>query len=81
MFSVLEGQLKGVADRISDWQNVVIAYEPVWAIGTGKVGCGGKRAQETLQTGIVRAACGQVYISCCSGHEISSCVLADTGGH
>lgn len=24
-------------DRISDWNNVVIAYEPVWAIGTGKV--------------------------------------------
>lgn len=25
------------ADRISDWTNVVVAYEPVWAIGTGKV--------------------------------------------
>nr|CAD1839737.1 unnamed protein product [Ananas comosus var. bracteatus] len=24
-------------DRISDWTNVVVAYEPVWAIGTGKV--------------------------------------------
>jgi hypothetical protein len=24
-------------ERISDWSNVVIAYEPVWAIGTGKV--------------------------------------------
>ena len=43
MFSVLEGQLKGVADRTSDWQNVVIAYEPVWAIGTGKVRQRGKR--------------------------------------
>ncbi len=37
MYSVLEGQLKGVSDRISDWQSVVVAYEPVWAIGTGKV--------------------------------------------
>ena len=25
------------SDRVSDWKNVVIAYEPVWAIGTGKV--------------------------------------------
>ncbi|CAO3594758.1 unnamed protein product [Absidia cylindrospora] len=34
---VVTRQLKGVADEIKDWTNVVVAYEPVWAIGTGKV--------------------------------------------
>ncbi|CAL9730315.1 hypothetical protein MOUN0_J02652 [Monosporozyma unispora] len=32
---VVERQLNAVIAQVKDWTNVVIAYEPVWAIGTG----------------------------------------------
>ncbi|KAK5733982.1 triosephosphate isomerase [Elasticomyces elasticus] len=34
---VVTAQLGAVAREIKDWSKVVIAYEPIWAIGTGKV--------------------------------------------
>lgn len=37
MLSVLEQQLRAVhRDGVGDFQNCVVAYEPVWAIGTGQ---------------------------------------------
>lgn len=34
--SVVERQMKAIAANVNDWSKVVLAYEPVWAIGTGK---------------------------------------------
>ncbi|KAI1465143.1 Triosephosphate isomerase [Daldinia caldariorum] len=34
---VIAAQLAALRSRVSDWSRIVIAYEPIWAIGTGKV--------------------------------------------
>jgi triosephosphate isomerase len=42
-------QLEAVSKIVSDWSRIVIAYEPVWAIGTGKVATT-EQAQEVHET-------------------------------
>jgi triosephosphate isomerase (TIM) len=43
---VLKHQLESVKSSIDDWSKVVIAYEPVWAIGAGKTATS-EEAQKT----------------------------------
>ncbi|KIY73615.1 Triosephosphate isomerase [Cylindrobasidium torrendii FP15055 ss-10] len=45
---VVSAQLKAAVDALDekDWSKIVVAYEPVWAIGTGKVATS-KQAQDT----------------------------------
>ena len=37
LYNVLDEQLDAIIANVDDWSRVVIAYEPVWAIGTGVV--------------------------------------------
>ena len=43
--NVVLGQLETATKDVKDWSKIVIAYEPVWAIGTGKVATA-EQAQE-----------------------------------
>uniref|UniRef100_A0A0G4FLB0 Triosephosphate isomerase n=1 Tax=Chromera velia CCMP2878 TaxID=1169474 RepID=A0A0G4FLB0_9ALVE len=43
---VVKKQVEAFIPKVTDWSKIVIAYEPVWAIGTGKVATP-EQAQDT----------------------------------
>ena len=59
-FILLEEQLRGglAGVNASDMENVVVAYEPVWAIGTGKT-ASKEQAQEAHA--FIRSVLNQIY--------------------
>lgn len=73
-FCVLENQLKRDLDEIeaNDVQKIVIAYEPVWAIGTGKVATPAQ-AQEAIR--FIRELLAEMY-----SEEVSEKVRILYGG-
>ena len=62
---VIETQVKGAFDGVSasDAAKVVIAYEPVWAIGTGKTATS-EQAEETIKA--IRGVVAGLYGADCS---------------
>lgn len=60
MEKILESQINGAFCNVSkeDAQKIVIAYEPVWAIGTGKTATS-KEADDTI--GFIRSVIGNIY--------------------
>lgn len=73
-FNVVENQLKDGLFNIqaSDWGNVVLAYEPVWAIGTGET-ASPEQAQEMHE--FIRQTVRTAY-----GNEIAEQVSILYGG-
>lgn len=65
-------QLAAVIPKITDWDLVVIAYEPVWAIGTGKVATA-DQAEETHAA--IRA-----YLKDAVSEEVAEKVRIQYGG-
>ncbi|CAD7956579.1 unnamed protein product [Amoebophrya sp. A120] len=69
---VCKTQLLAVIPKITDWSKVVIAYEPVWAIGTGVVATP-EQAQDTQK------ACREI-IAEAAGADVAAAVRIQYGG-
>ncbi|MBO5525854.1 MAG: triose-phosphate isomerase [Clostridia bacterium] len=61
--AVLDKQLTVGLAGVEDIKKVVIAYEPVWAIGTGKTATD-EQANETI--GYIRKKLGELFCPCCA---------------
>ncbi len=58
---VVEKQIKKALSGVEKIDNVVIAYEPVWAIGTGKVATSAQAEEvHSFIRGILKELCGDV---------------------
>ncbi|MFY0630749.1 MAG: triose-phosphate isomerase [Flavobacteriaceae bacterium] len=72
-FAVVENQLKVVLSLTADnWKNIVLAYEPVWAIGTGET-ASPEQAQE--MHAFIRSLVAGTY-----GEEVAANVSILYGG-
>lgn len=73
-FNVVEYQLRDALFHLEkrDWSNIVLAYEPVWAIGTGET-ASPAQAQEMHK--FIRTLIDKVY-----GHEVADNVSILYGG-
>jgi len=71
---VLENQIQLGLEGLSkdDFDDIIIAYEPIWAIGTGKTATA-EQANETIQ--MIRAKIGEMY-----GNIVASNVIIQYGG-
>ncbi len=69
---VVLGQLQSALTGISRPDDLIIAYEPVWAIGTGKAATG---AQANATSGLIRRSLAELY-----GKEMAQGVRILYGG-
>lgn len=61
-FEVVKRQLKAFIDLVHNFEKVVLAYEPIWAIGTGKTATP-KEAQDVHKEvrNLVKELCGEKH--------------------
>ena len=55
---VITRQVKGAFAEVRSPRGIVVAYEPIWAIGTGKA-ASGEQANDTI--GMIRSSIAQLY--------------------